>query len=296
MRFQHQSYAFILLFIYSFSFQTPCFADQDAPIFKFDIYDSDFSDDNSEKSLSDQINEFHSKVEFEKVDPSVDKNETPIIEQAQEPNFNEQELSTNDTSPSLKSTRDSPSKQEYKPPVRKDVLGHDKTQADSDWLWPVIISIVVILLVFSSSGKKKEKVKDTKDYENVPSSAKAICVFQGLCELSGVSLFLTGIFFYSPYPPDYHWAVILGGIIMLIDDFIEMNIGVLNPLAPIMLAMLGVFIAVYIDMQWYIGLFWSTAVFKILGIPTSFIKIFTPSVVVERAQNIISQYMRGPFG
>ena len=83
---------------------------------------------------------------------------------------------------------------------------------------------------------------------------------------------------------------------MLIDDFIEMNIGVLNPLAPIMLAMLGVFIAVYIDMQWYIGLFWSTAVFKILGIPTSFIKIFTPSVVVERAQNIISQQMRGPFG
>jgi len=87
MRFHHQTYAFILLFIYSFAFQVPCFADQDVPNFLFDINDSDFSEDNAEKSLSEQIKEFHSKVELEKVDSSADRNETPAIEQAQEPNI-----------------------------------------------------------------------------------------------------------------------------------------------------------------------------------------------------------------
>ena len=87
MRFHHQTYAFILLFILSFVFQIPCFADQQTPNFQFDINDSDFSEDNAGKSLSEQINEFHSKVELEKVDSSADKNETPIIEQAQEPHI-----------------------------------------------------------------------------------------------------------------------------------------------------------------------------------------------------------------
>lgn len=72
-------------------------------------------------------------------------------------------------------------------------------------------------------GGKRDETNGAGDYEqevenetpmnafNASYLGIAIMVFYGLWELSGVSLFLIGFFLYSPHPPDYHWAVMLGG-------------------------------------------------------------------------------------
>ncbi|OGJ37429.1 MAG: hypothetical protein A2383_02425 [Candidatus Pacebacteria bacterium RIFOXYB1_FULL_39_46] len=97
---------------------------------------------------------------------------------------------------------------------------------------------------------------------------KYILKIQGLLELSVL------LFFYGVYAGNEAiW--ILGGVLMLIDDVIAMALGVLNPIAPIMLAII---FAIFIQ-PWYLALFWSIAVFAVLGIPGAFVKLFmTPKV------------------
>lgn len=91
---------------------------------------------------------------------------------------------------------------------------------------------------------------------------KSVIRIQGLLELS-VILFLMGIFTGTGS------LVVAGGIIMLINDVIAMGLGALNPLFPIILAIaLGVIIQ-----PWYVGVFWSLAVFHVLDLPNAFKKV-----------------------
>lgn len=89
---------------------------------------------------------------------------------------------------------------------------------------------------------------------------------QGLLELS-VLLFLLGILVNVPA------LVIIGGILMIIDDLLGMFTGALNPLFPIVFAI----ILAFIIKPWYLGVFWSTAIFSVIGLPTAFRKIFKGS-------------------
>lgn len=101
---------------------------------------------------------------------------------------------------------------------------------------------------------------------------KMIIVFQGLFELVGLSAFLLGYFI------GIEWLMIFGGIMVVLDDVIEIFMGILNPIFPVILA---IFLAIIFS-PWYIGIFWASTVFKILGIPTDLIKIFTPQKIIEK--------------
>src|SRR3989304_3685031 len=100
-----------------------------------------------------------------------------------------------------------------------------------------------------------------------------IIILQGLFELIGLSCFLIGYF------ADLKLLMIIGGILVVLDDLIEILMGILNPLFPIILAI----ILAIIFTPWYVGVFWASAAFKVLGIPTSFIKIFAPQKIMEKA-------------
>lgn len=97
-----------------------------------------------------------------------------------------------------------------------------------------------------------------------------VLVVQGLFELLGLGGFLAGFFL------DIAWLMVTGGILVVLDDVIEIAMGILNPLLPILLA---VVLAVILT-PWYVGIFWASSAFKVLNIPTSFRKVFTPGMVV----------------
>ena len=98
----------------------------------------------------------------------------------------------------------------------------------------------------------------------------AIIIIQGLFELLGLGGFLSGYF------ADIWWLMVLGGCLVVIDDVIEIAMGVLNPIFPILLA---IALAIFIS-PWYVGIFWASAAFKVLGIPTSIKKVFTPQRIL----------------
>ena len=101
----------------------------------------------------------------------------------------------------------------------------------------------------------------------------AIVFIQGLFELVGLGGFLAGYF------ADIWWFMVLGGCLVVLDDVIEIAMGVLNPIFPVLLA---IALAIVIS-PWYVGVFWASAAFKVLGIPTSIRKVFTPRRVVTQA-------------
>jgi hypothetical protein len=94
----------------------------------------------------------------------------------------------------------------------------------------------------------------------------AVVFIQGLFELVGLGGFLVGYF------TEIWWLMLVGGCFVVLDDVIEIGMGILNPLFPVGLA---VVLAVFIT-PWYVGVFWASAAFKVLGIPTSLKKLFTP--------------------
>lgn len=104
----------------------------------------------------------------------------------------------------------------------------------------------------------------------------AIIMLQGLFELVGISCFISGYFI------DVEWLMITGGIMIIVDDIIEMYMGILNPLFPVVLA----FILAFILTPWYVGIFWASASFKIFGIPTAIIKLFTPKKYLALANKL----------
>jgi hypothetical protein len=94
----------------------------------------------------------------------------------------------------------------------------------------------------------------------------AVVVIQGLLELGGLGAFVGGYFSHS------WWLLVVGGCLIILDDVVEIALGILNPLFPIVLAViLGIAMT-----PWYVGVFWGTAAFKVLGVPTALRKVLTP--------------------
>ena len=106
--------------------------------------------------------------------------------------------------------------------------------------------------------------------ESVPPTV--LIVIWGLVELLGVSAFLAGFFL------DITWLMVAGGCLSVLDDIVQIALGVLNPGLPIVA---GVALA-YIFTPWYVGVFWSSAGLKVMNIPTALMKIFTPHSVFPR--------------
>ena len=103
----------------------------------------------------------------------------------------------------------------------------------------------------------------------------AIIFIQGIFEIVGFGGFVTGYF------TDMAWLMILGGCLVVLDDIIEIGMGVLKPLFPVLLA-IGLAI---VFTPWYVGIFWASAAFKVLGIPASLSKIFTPRKFFAKAMS-----------
>jgi hypothetical protein len=103
--------------------------------------------------------------------------------------------------------------------------------------------------------------------------AAAVVFAQGLLELSGLAGFLIGYF------GGVWWLMVLGGCLIVLDDIIEILMGILNPLFPIALVIV---LAIFLN-PWYVGVFWASAAFKVLGIPTALRKLFTPKRFTARA-------------
>lgn len=68
------------------------------------------------------------------------------------------------------------------------------------------------------------------------------------------------------------WLTILGGLLLVFDEVMEIFSGMLNPTFPIIFAIL---LALIIN-PWYIGVFWSITAFKTLNIPTYLSVILRP--------------------
>lgn len=94
---------------------------------------------------------------------------------------------------------------------------------------------------------------------------------QGLFELT-VILFFVGVFIGNQA------LIMIGGVLMVTYDVLGMCFGVLNPLFPVLFAL---FLSAIIK-PWYLGLFWSSAVFSVFGVPTAILKII-------RGDKLISQ-------
>ena len=101
----------------------------------------------------------------------------------------------------------------------------------------------------------------------------AIVFIQGLFELVGLCSFFVGYF------ADIWWLMIVGGCLVILDDVIEISMGILNPLFPVIFAI----VLAILFTPWYVGVFWASSAFKVLGIPTSLRKVFTPRRFVTQA-------------
>ena len=106
-----------------------------------------------------------------------------------------------------------------------------------------------------------------------------IILIQGIFEIVGLSGFVTGYFM------NMRWLIILGGCLVVLDDIIEIGMGVLKPLFPILLAI----VLAIVFSPWYVGIFWASAAFKVLGIPASFLKIFTPRRFIAKTMERLSE-------
>ena|SRR3990170_7746530 len=101
---------------------------------------------------------------------------------------------------------------------------------------------------------------------------KPLIRIQGIFWLSALLAFIYGYF------SGIRWLMILGGIIVVFDDILEIIHRILNPIFPIFLAI----VLALIFKPWYVGVFWASAAFKVLGIPGYLTSIFYPEKVIEK--------------
>lgn len=104
--------------------------------------------------------------------------------------------------------------------------------------------------------------------------AVAVVVAMGLFELAGLGCFLVGYF------GGVTWLMIVGGLMVVLDDAVQIMWGILKPQFPVVLA---VALAILVR-PWYVGVFWASAAFKILGIPRNLVMIFAPHRFVGMMQ------------
>lgn len=67
---------------------------------------------------------------------------------------------------------------------------------------------------------------------------------------------------------------IVGGLILVLMDLVGIAVGVLKPGFPAVAAV----IAAFIFQPWYYGVFWASALFEFLNIPTRVVWIVRPDV------------------
>jgi hypothetical protein len=75
------------------------------------------------------------------------------------------------------------------------------------------------------------------------------------------------------------WLMMLGGITLVVRDVAGVMLGVLNPVFPLVFA---VVLALFVD-PWYVGVFWASAVFAVLGLPFHLNQVLFPRAAVARA-------------
>lgn len=90
-----------------------------------------------------------------------------------------------------------------------------------------------------------------------------------LLETLALGAFLFGYF------ASIGWLLLLGGVFVVLDDVISILLGVLNPIFPIGFAVLLSFFFT----PWYVGVFWASAGFSLLDLPSNLVKIFAPGRV-----------------
>jgi hypothetical protein len=101
---------------------------------------------------------------------------------------------------------------------------------------------------------------------------------QGSFELTALILFFTGYFGGST------WLMLLGGIMLVVDNVMTIALGLTSPLLPLGLSTLLALIV----QPWYAGAFLGCAVFTLLGVPNSVRKIWDPEKVLETAERVDS--------
>ncbi len=94
----------------------------------------------------------------------------------------------------------------------------------------------------------------------------ATVFFTSLIKIVSLGVFLAGVFTQS------HTLVLVGGVAVVLLDVAAIFARVLNPAFPVLLAII---LAVVLD-PWYYGVFWASAAFHILGLPTYIARVLTP--------------------
>jgi len=98
---------------------------------------------------------------------------------------------------------------------------------------------------------------------------------KGFVELGGIILFIFG------HIQGIVWAAMVGGVLLVITDILDIMMGILNPIFPIILAIiLGSCLH-----PWYIGVFWASAAINMFNIPTNFIRIFNPKMIIDKMED-----------
>ena len=101
-----------------------------------------------------------------------------------------------------------------------------------------------------------------------PAAARA----RGILELTGLALFFYGFF------AEARLALVFGGLLLVFDDLMAVVAGVLKPLFPVALAVVLAFVLT----PWWVGVFWASAVFKVLDIPLALHCVLNPSAAIDR--------------
>lgn len=106
--------------------------------------------------------------------------------------------------------------------------------------------------------------------------ARIIIVMQGLFELSALSIFVLGYF------NQVTALIIVGGILLILNDLVDILTGVLKPHFPVIFAI----VLALIIRPWYVGIFWASALFVVLNIPKDLRKIFTPGKIISKFSDL----------
>jgi len=91
-----------------------------------------------------------------------------------------------------------------------------------------------------------------------PNPAEVITTWlMGFVGMAAPLAFLIGVLASMP------WLMMIGGIVLVVRDVVGVLLGVLSPGFPIILAII---LAIFVN-PWFVGVFWASAVFALLGLP-----------------------------
>ena len=96
--------------------------------------------------------------------------------------------------------------------------------------------------------------------------------FSGFVMIVGLISFVFGYF------SDNQVLAVVGGMILVLMDLQMFALGFLKPGFPVVAAV----IAAFIFQPWYYGVFWASALFEFLNIPTRVVQIARPDISARR--------------